>query len=115
MPSSRRDPSLNYRYDEIESVAFHLDSVHLHLDSEYNVNEIIEPDPPISISDADHRHDLIREKLQATDPGLVQLYQSLDEYGSGLRKYDAGFFWLRLPKPSNGILFICIKFPISTL
>lgn len=97
MTSSTKDAPFRYRYYEIEDLPFILDS-------EYNVNVIIDPDPTGASFAVDYENDLIFEKLQTVDPELGQLYQSFGKPGSGLWKHDAGFFWLRLPEPSKGTL-----------
>lgn len=96
--TSTKEASFRYRYDEIESLPFWVDA-------DANINDCIDPDPTGASFAVDYQHDLIYEKLHTLDAELGQLYQSLGKVGSELSKYDAGFFWLRLPEPNNGTSF----------
>ena len=98
-PSSANKASFRYPYDEIEDLPFWIRP------DEENVNNLIDPDPTGASSAVDDQHDFIYEKLHTIDPELGQLYRSLGEPGTGLRKHDAGFFWLRLPEPTKGTPF----------
>lgn len=95
-------PSLNngsstYEYDDLE-----LDDESEVLPTSGNINDIISPNNPWLDSVFDFGDDSCYAELQATAPNLGQVYKNFGKPGSGLLKYNAGFFWLRLPKPNQG-------------
>ena len=67
-----------------------------------NINDVITPDQTWRTTAADFDNDSFYAELRAIAPNVGQVYKDFGKPGSKLWKYDAGFFWLRLPKPNRG-------------
>ena len=67
-----------------------------------DINDVITPDQTWRTIAADFNHDPFYAKLRAIASNVGQVYKDFGKPGSKVRKYDAGFFWLRLSKPNRG-------------
>ena len=72
-------------------------------ESSQNINDAITPDPSGSSYAVDYQHDRVLDRIEAIDPELGRIYRHFKRPGSRLRRHNAGFFWLRLPKPNAGM------------
>ena len=66
-----------------------------------NINDVITTNQTWRTPAADSDDDSFYAEL-AIAPKVAQVYKDLGKSKSKLRKYHAGFFWLRLPKPNRG-------------
>ena len=91
------------------SLAYEFDDLDLELDerlktwaSWLNINDVISPDQAWRTTAADFDDDSFYAELRAIAPNVGQVYRDFGKPRSKLwKKYDAGFFWLRLPKPNR--------------
>ena len=97
--SSLDNISSSYEFDDLE-----LNEKLKTWASWLNINDVISPDPDQTwrTTAAVFDNDLFYTELRAIAPNVGQVYKDFGNPGSKLRKYDAGFFWLRLPKPNRG-------------
>ena len=90
-------PLLTYEYDDVE-----LREDFSSISSSDNINDIISPNNTWLDNTVDFGDDSFYAQLEATTPNLGQVYKDFGKPGSRLSTYNAGFFWLRLPKPNQG-------------
>ena len=96
VPTSNNDSSA-YEFDDLE-----LDGKLETWASWLNINDVIDPDQTWRTTAPDFDDDSFYNELRDIAPNVGQVYKDMGKPGSKLRKYNAGFFWLRLPKPSRG-------------
>lgn len=90
-------PLSAYTYDDVE-----LSEGSSSWDSSDNINDIISPNNNWLDSTVDFDDDSFYAELQATASNLGQVYKDFGKPGSSLLDYNAGFFWLSLPRPDPG-------------
>lgn len=90
-------PSTAYRYDDVE---FSEDVSYW--DSSGNINDAISPNNTWLDNTVDFDDDAFYAQLEATRSNLGQVYKDFGKPRSSLLEYNAGFFWLSLPKPDQG-------------
>ena len=90
-------PSSTYKHDEVE-LREDLSS----WDSSDNIKMILSPNNTWLDNTVDFGDDSFYALLKATASKLGQVYRDFGKPGSSLLEYNAGFFWLRLPRPDQG-------------
>ncbi len=90
-------PSSTYKHDDVE-LSEDLSS----WGSSDNINDIISPNNTWLDSSDDVGDDSFYAQLETTASNLRQIYKDFGKPGSSLLEYNAGFFWLSLPKPDQG-------------
>lgn len=95
--TSSRVPSTAYSYDDVE-----LSEDVISWDSSGNINDVISPNNTWLDNTVDFDDDDFYAQLEATTSNLGQVYKDFGKPRSSLLEYNAGFFWLRLPKPDQG-------------
>ena len=73
-----------------------------YLNPYHYISAYINPDIAAPNGVLDQEAGCFYNSLLAVKHNLAKVYGDLKEQVYGLEDYDAGFFWLRLPKPSHG-------------